>query len=108
MRKNIQRELKNFLGILKQMSYQTRLDQLEAEVLQTNSSTSLNYSMYLPYIGICVAALLSLYSFCPRPLQEKRGKQYHIRTDRFVCVWVVAAAALCVAYYKVSTTSSSS
>ena len=90
------------------MSYQTRLDQLETEVLQTNSSTPLNYTMYVPYIGICVAVLLSLYSFCPRPLQERRGKQYHIRTDRFFCVWFVVVAVLCVAYYKVSTPSAPS
>lgn len=79
------------------MSYQPRLDQLEAEVFQT-VPTQIQYS-FLPYIIIFVASLISLYAFCPRSLQTRKNRQYQIRTDRFIVSWLAVSIAICFAYY---------
>jgi preprotein translocase subunit SecY len=84
------------------MSYQPRLDQLEAEVFQTAAPTTVNYSSVLPYVIICVASLISLYTFCPRVLQTRKNRQYQIRIDRFLSVWLVLSFVICFAYYSFS------
>ena len=83
------------------MSYQPRLDRLEAEVFNNSSlSEEKSYSYILPYLLIFVVTLISLYSFCPDALRVKRQRQYHLRTERFTAVWLLLAASLSVAYYK--------
>jgi hypothetical protein len=77
------------------MSYQPRLDQLESEIFQTSSTS---YPQVLPYVLICVITLLSLYSFCPRSLREKRNKS--IRGDRFIASWLIITVILCLAFYR--------